>query len=256
MGSGKLGDSGMIAVTAKIMMAVIVFLFFVVLLVFFLHIYAKYFMTSRQEEDGNPNAGVRRRRRRRFDFAGGYLEVNALRRGLDPSILKTIPIIPFNTKDFKDGLECSVCLSEVSEGEKARLLPKCNHGFHVDCIDMWFQSHSTCPLCRNPVSEMSSPKITETPVVEEGSAASTEAPNLPTNVMFWGDETTTSSASTSNRPDGVLMIDIPRQNNEEAEDEQKTPTPTRLRSLTRLFSRVYSCSPRNVDVEQGSRDQS
>ncbi|KAM3379976.1 RING-H2 finger protein ATL60 [Capsicum galapagoense] len=269
MGSGKLGDSGVVALTAKIMMAVIAFLFFVVVLVFVLHLYARFFTRYRQEDDdGNPNAGTRRwrrrRRRRRFDFAGGYLEAHALRRGLDPSVLKTIPVIPFDTKDFKDGLECSVCLSEVTQGEKARLLPKCNHGFHVECIDMWFQSHSTCPLCRNPVSEMSSPKcaIAESfseairaPTEEE--SASTETPNLPTNVLYWGDETTTTSAaSTSNRPDGILTIDIPRQNTDEAEEEQKTPTPTRLRSLTRLFSRVNPCSPRNVDVEQGSRGQS
>ncbi|TMX03273.1 hypothetical protein EJD97_017281 [Solanum chilense] len=243
MGSGKLGDSGIIAITAKIMMAVVVFLFFTVLLVFFLHIYSKFFTTV----DANPNDGTRRRRRRRFDFAGGYQEVNALRRGIDPSILKTIPIIPFDTKDFKDGLECSVCLSQVCEGEKARLLPKCNHGFHVDCIDMWFQSHSTCPLCRNPISDTQS---TNSGAI---SVASTETPNLPTNVLFWGEETTTSSASTSNRPDGVLRIDIPRHNDEE---EQKTPTPTQLRSLTRLFSSLNPCSPRNVDVERGSRDQS
>ncbi|CAN4089226.1 unnamed protein product [Withania somnifera] len=254
MGSGKLGDSGVVSLTAQIMMAVIAFLFFVVILVFFLHIYAKFFTINRQEDEGNPSALTRRRRRRRVDFSGGYLEVNVLRRGLDPSILKTIPIIPYNTKDFKDGLECSVCLTEVSEGEKARLLPKCNHGFHVDCIDMWFQSHSTCPLCRNPVSSPKSEAI-RTPT-EEGSA-STETPNLPTNVLYWGDETTTAAlASTSNRPYGVLMIDIPRQNTEEAEEEQKTPTPTRLRSLTRLFSRVNPCSPRNVDVEQGSRGPS
>ncbi|KAJ8535781.1 hypothetical protein K7X08_034182 [Anisodus acutangulus] len=245
MGSGKLGDSGIVALTAKIMMAVIMFLFLVVVFIFFLHLYAKFFWSSRQEDDG-----TRRRRRRRFDFAGGYQEMNALRRGLDPSILKTIPIVPFNsnTKDFKDGLECSVCLSEVIEGEKTRILPKCNHGFHVDCIDMWFQSHSTCPLCRNTV-ELNS----ETIRVEEGST-STETRNVPTNVLFWGDETTTtntSSASTSNRPDGILLIHIPRQNNTEGEEEDKIQTPTRLRSLTRILSRVNPCSPRNVDVEQG-----
>ncbi|XP_060206039.1 RING-H2 finger protein ATL3-like [Lycium barbarum] len=251
MGSGKLGDSGMIALIAKIMMAVIMFLFLVVLLVFFLHLYEKFFGRHRQEDDG-----TRRRRRRRLDFAGGYQEMNARRRGLDPSILKTIPIIPFNTKDFKDGLECSVCLSEVSEGEKTRLLPKCNHGFHVDCIDMWFQSHSTCPLCRNTV-ESNSEAISAP--VEEGSA-STEMRNVPTNVFFWGDEsttsTTTSTASTSNRPDGSLVIEIPRLASTEGEEDQKTPTLTRLRSLTRLLSRVNPCSPRNVDIEQGSRGQS
>ncbi|XP_016466181.2 RING-H2 finger protein ATL60-like [Nicotiana tabacum] len=256
MGSGKLGESGMIALTAKIMMAVIIFLFLVVVFIFFLHLYAKWFWGYRQEDNGNPNAGTRRQRRRRFDFGGGYQEVNVLRSGLDPSILKTIPVVPFNIKDFKDGLECSVCLSEVSEGENTRVLPKCKHGFHVDCIDMWFHSHSTCPLCRNPVSEQSAESISETigSSVEEGSA-STETQNIPTNVLFWGDETsTTSSASTSNRPDGILVIDIPRQNTEQEEEEgQKTPTSTRLRSLTRLFSRV---NPYNVDVEQGSRGQS
>ncbi|CAN4085100.1 unnamed protein product [Withania somnifera] len=180
----------MVALTAKIMMAVIAFLFFVVILVFFLHVYAKMFASYRQEDEVNPNAVTRQRRRRRFDFAGGYQEVNALRRDLYPCILKTIPIIPFDTKNFKDGLECSVCLTEISQGEKAKLLPKCNHGFHVDCIDI-------------------SEAIT-TPT-QEGSA-STETPNLPTNVLYWGDETTSAALeSTSNRPYGVLMIDIPRQ---------------------------------------------
>lgn len=32
-----------------------------------------------------------------------------------------------------------------------RELPKCHHSFHIDCIDMWFHSHSTCPVCRAPV---------------------------------------------------------------------------------------------------------
>ncbi|KAL4378995.1 hypothetical protein GQ457_02G021730 [Hibiscus cannabinus] len=47
---------------------------------------------------------------------------------------------------------CSVCLHEAEEGERLRRLPRCNHCFHVDCIDAWFQYRSTCPLCRNEVS--------------------------------------------------------------------------------------------------------
>ncbi|MGJ2918479.1 RING finger domain-containing protein, partial [Salmonella enterica subsp. enterica serovar Paratyphi A] len=38
-----------------------------------------------------------------------------------------------------------MCLSEFEEKDKLRVLPKCNHGFHLECIDMWFHSHSTCP---------------------------------------------------------------------------------------------------------------
>ncbi|KAE8695690.1 Ribosomal L18p/L5e family protein isoform 1 [Hibiscus syriacus] len=46
---------------------------------------------------------------------------------------------------------CCVCLYEAEEGEMLRRLPRCNHCFHVDCIDVWFQYRSTCPLCRNEV---------------------------------------------------------------------------------------------------------
>lgn len=47
-----------------------------------------------------------------------------------------------------EGTECSVCLSEFQEEEMLRLLPKCNHAFHVSCIDTWLRSHTNCPLCR------------------------------------------------------------------------------------------------------------
>ena len=29
-----------------------------------------------------------------------------------------------------------------------RLLPNCKHVFHVDYVDTWFISNSTCPVCR------------------------------------------------------------------------------------------------------------
>uniref|UniRef100_J3MBM0 RING-type domain-containing protein n=1 Tax=Oryza brachyantha TaxID=4533 RepID=J3MBM0_ORYBR len=44
--------------------------------------------------------------------------------------------------------ECAVCLSEFVERERVRLLPNCSHAFHIDCIDTWLLSNSTCPLCR------------------------------------------------------------------------------------------------------------
>jgi hypothetical protein len=50
--------------------------------------------------------------------------------------------------DGQQHRECAVCLSEFEEEDDLRLLPGCKHVFHQDCIDVWFQSHSTCPLCR------------------------------------------------------------------------------------------------------------
>ncbi|KAJ6423077.1 hypothetical protein OIU84_024080 [Salix udensis] len=48
------------------------------------------------------------------------------------------------------GLEpdCAICLSEFLEGEGVRVLGRCNHGFHVHCIEKWLSSHSSCPTCR------------------------------------------------------------------------------------------------------------
>ncbi|MBA0737725.1 hypothetical protein Gogos_011176 [Gossypium gossypioides] len=49
--------------------------------------------------------------------------------------------------------ECPICLGEFLDGEKVRVLPKCNHGFHVKCIDTWLRSHSSCPNCRHSLLE-------------------------------------------------------------------------------------------------------
>ncbi|XP_071701475.1 RING-H2 finger protein ATL77-like [Rutidosis leptorrhynchoides] len=45
--------------------------------------------------------------------------------------------------------ECTICLDDFVDGQNVRVLPNCNHEFHVECIDKWFESHSSCPNCRN-----------------------------------------------------------------------------------------------------------
>ncbi|KFK30185.1 hypothetical protein AALP_AA7G229000 [Arabis alpina] len=44
--------------------------------------------------------------------------------------------------------ECAICLTEFTDGEEIRILPLCNHAFHVACIDKWLSSRSSCPSCR------------------------------------------------------------------------------------------------------------
>ncbi|KAJ7533741.1 hypothetical protein O6H91_13G062200 [Diphasiastrum complanatum] len=71
--------------------------------------------------------------------------------GLNKLFLDSLPSFVFSKKMAVEAVECSVCLCEFQENEKGRLLPKCNHRFHTGCIDMWFHTHSTCPLCRTCV---------------------------------------------------------------------------------------------------------
>ncbi|CAN8326625.1 unnamed protein product [Cochlearia groenlandica] len=82
--------------------------------------------------------------------------------GVDQSFIDTLPVFHYKSiiglKNYP--FDCAVCLCEFETEDKLRLLPKCSHAFHVDCIDTWLLSHSTCPLCRSSllVSDLSSPR--------------------------------------------------------------------------------------------------
>ncbi|KVH94317.1 RING-H2 finger protein ATL16-like [Cynara cardunculus var. scolymus] len=75
-------------------------------------------------------------------------------RGLDEFIIREIPICQYTqTEGKKRSLyECVVCLNDFQELDTLRILPSCNHGFHLDCIDIWLQNNANCPLCRLSIS--------------------------------------------------------------------------------------------------------
>ncbi|CAH9146606.1 unnamed protein product [Cuscuta epithymum] len=69
--------------------------------------------------------------------------------GLDQAFIDSLPL--FTYKDImglKEPFDCAVCLCEFTDQDHLRLLPLCSHAFHMDCIDTWLLSNSTCPLCR------------------------------------------------------------------------------------------------------------
>ncbi|KAK6156773.1 hypothetical protein DH2020_011021 [Rehmannia glutinosa] len=69
--------------------------------------------------------------------------------GLQPSVISAITIVNYKKGDgLIESTDCSVCLNEFQDDETLRLLPKCNHAFHITCIDTWLRSHTNCPTCR------------------------------------------------------------------------------------------------------------
>ncbi|KAG6407567.1 hypothetical protein SASPL_130559 [Salvia splendens] len=88
--------------------------------------------------------------------------------GLDPSIVESFPTFTYSTvKDYtkeRYGVECAICLVEFRSSDVLRLLTACCHVFHRECIDLWLESHKTCPVCRRDLnsplqSPVKSPRV-------------------------------------------------------------------------------------------------
>ncbi|KAJ8751020.1 hypothetical protein K2173_016201 [Erythroxylum novogranatense] len=101
--------------------------------------------------------------------------------GVDQSFIDTLPVFQYKAIiGLKNPFDCAVCLCEFETEDKLRLLPKCSHAFHMECIDTWLLSHSTCPLCRDSLLTDFSPNNGCSPillVLESGSESSREIVN-------------------------------------------------------------------------------
>ncbi|KAI3836814.1 hypothetical protein MKW98_005147 [Papaver atlanticum] len=138
----------------KVMLAAIVSLLVVISFVLLLHVYARWLLGQAQQ----------RRRQQSHVFDSTTLHHRHIRttiyddthvdspmNDLDASVISSLPLFVYKSDLYKTGLDCVICLSCFEEDEMGRNLPKCSHVFHVECIDMWLQSHSCCPICRAPV---------------------------------------------------------------------------------------------------------
>jgi len=48
--------------------------------------------------------------------------------------------------NFKKSTYCSICLEKINKLEKYKT--KCNHLYHIKCINKWLKINNTCPICR------------------------------------------------------------------------------------------------------------
>jgi hypothetical protein len=86
--------------------------------------------------------------------------------GLDETLINKITVCKYMRGDgFVHTTDCSVCLGEFHDGESLRLLPKCSHAFHQQCIDTWLKSHSNCPLCRSNITFDTADEVSTEPEI-------------------------------------------------------------------------------------------
>lgn len=52
--------------------------------------------------------------------------------------------------------ECTICMEAFQLGEARTIIP-CTHDFHAKCINKWFETNNTCPICRTNISEKIKP---------------------------------------------------------------------------------------------------
>ncbi|KAK4348675.1 hypothetical protein RND71_031430 [Anisodus tanguticus] len=106
---------------------------------------------------------------RRFSFESVDARVERLAAmGLKKSTLRRIPVAVYGSGIHILATDCPICLGDFMDGEKVRVLPKCHHGFHVRCIDIWLASHSSCPTCRQSLVEQSAITSSDAGDVEAG----------------------------------------------------------------------------------------
>ncbi|KAG5607963.1 hypothetical protein H5410_029455 [Solanum commersonii] len=80
--------------------------------------------------------------------------------GLEPLVIGNFPTKKYSDAffSFAEDTQCMICLAEYREEDTLRILPLCGHYFHATCIDIWFQQHSTCPVCRISLRETADKK--------------------------------------------------------------------------------------------------
>ncbi|KAF5175540.1 Ring-h2 finger protein [Thalictrum thalictroides] len=63
--------------------------------------------------------------------------------------LEKFPCYDFEAEE-KDSnpVVCAICLENLKVGDRCRLLPRCKHSFHSQCIDSWLLKTPSCPICR------------------------------------------------------------------------------------------------------------
>ncbi|KAG0602873.1 hypothetical protein M758_10G048100 [Ceratodon purpureus] len=64
-------------------------------------------------------------------------------------MISSLPLVAYQKGMVpKEDAGCSICLNNYDIGEIVCRLPRCGHIFHIRCLEEWFRTDGSCPLCR------------------------------------------------------------------------------------------------------------
>ncbi|KAJ4745155.1 RING/U-box superfamily protein [Rhynchospora pubera] len=162
-------------------------------------------------------------------------------KGLDPTIVDSFPTMVYSeVKEHKIGkgaLECAVCLSEFEDDEKLKLLPKCSHVFHPDCIDAWLVGHATCPVCRYNLTDY---KIGEIPYPELMTRDDESSPETATETTR---EEETRSTDPPVLPPDAVVLEVKPESEEERREREEAMELERIGTMRRALRSKSSRRP-------------
>ncbi|XP_058745060.1 NEP1-interacting protein 1-like [Vicia villosa] len=78
-------------------------------------------------------------------------------KGMSQTCIMNLPFHKFNSSNkimklYNESC-CSICFQDLEDGELVRMLPKCSHIYHLECIDKWLVQQGSCPICRTYILE-------------------------------------------------------------------------------------------------------
>ena len=76
-----------------------------------------------------------------------------VQRGLTKEQISKIPEVKWNSsmKAKNQTFEsCPICYVDYEPSENIKKL-SCNHGYHINCLSVWLEKKSECPVCKEQI---------------------------------------------------------------------------------------------------------